>query len=789
MNRGIVLVVVFAFIVVAVVIIIIIIIASQRSKFFFFSFSYKRFYYLLHKFECSISNYLYRQQVFEYNILKVTLQSSNIMSFSVYLDDPDSVKNSSDTVDCPKNSLISEESMADKSIGVDKVCNNGQSILDIPSSNHTTAQQQHQQKINHQNQHHQHYQQQHHQYKYRQQQQDIALNFIPSKANTSSSSSSVASHFDMPNKGFDSFALPSASNSPATAATLAANNLYSMAFPYIQQKKISPTATNSVIAPNAPCLTDFSGLFHQQFGHIHQSDQIKTTLNCIMNAARSLTAVAEVASTLGTSVLPPIVPNYDLLQTPSAAAMNLAATIIGSSLITNHTPLLCNQSQDNNNLAGQSSTLFNDSSFNKFFSQTNQGLSVDNFLNDKNQLGRHNLANTTNRLLDSMNNIPNESSDSRIPKNFIKLDRQQASDRFSKDTKLNGLNLERNTSGLHLIGSKDLNAFDCSINGQHESENDLSTRLMDTFSSRSSNTFAEQASLKPTDSVKFQMPSGVCENLINSSVTPKKGNLHLVDCKFEQRYFRNVARQIDRSPSNQQQSSTNRTNNHSNVCLQHHHRSHRFMKSFRHSATNRLSRKYSSHSLVATSNISNECQNNSLVSKSTTNQEPKSSSNSSVDIVVDSDSDDIDYSHRLSPTTLCEEKQTNFIASTSANDANLIDDDKKFDQILFGSSKTKIKSMKMSSSSSSSIIVTENTTEDKAIKQRSATSLAKLSKSYNKRSRTFIDPMTEVPRLESWFRENSHPDAAKIERFTSYLNCLPYRSRFPQLEARNLVFW
>lgn len=58
-----------------------------------------------------------------------------------------------------------------------------------------------------------------------------------------------------------------------------------------------------------------------------------------------------------------------------------------------------------------------------------------------------------------------------------------------------------------------------------------------------------------------------------------------------------------------------------------------------------------------------------------------------------------------------------------------------------------------------------------------------------RRSRTFIDPMTEVPRLEHWFTMNTHPTHSQIVRYTEDLNQLQYRQKFPKLEPKNIQFW
>ncbi|XP_023245666.1 uncharacterized protein LOC106644744, partial [Copidosoma floridanum] len=58
-----------------------------------------------------------------------------------------------------------------------------------------------------------------------------------------------------------------------------------------------------------------------------------------------------------------------------------------------------------------------------------------------------------------------------------------------------------------------------------------------------------------------------------------------------------------------------------------------------------------------------------------------------------------------------------------------------------------------------------------------------------KRNRTFIDPVTEVPRLESWFTHNTHPSHALILKYTEELNRMAYRQKFPRLEPKNVQFW
>ena len=56
-----------------------------------------------------------------------------------------------------------------------------------------------------------------------------------------------------------------------------------------------------------------------------------------------------------------------------------------------------------------------------------------------------------------------------------------------------------------------------------------------------------------------------------------------------------------------------------------------------------------------------------------------------------------------------------------------------------------------------------------------------------KRNRTFIDPVSEVPRLEEWFILNTHPSHALIARYTDELNLLPYRQKVHLFSILNLT--
>ncbi|XP_064652363.1 homeobox protein dve-1-like isoform X2 [Lineus longissimus] len=58
-----------------------------------------------------------------------------------------------------------------------------------------------------------------------------------------------------------------------------------------------------------------------------------------------------------------------------------------------------------------------------------------------------------------------------------------------------------------------------------------------------------------------------------------------------------------------------------------------------------------------------------------------------------------------------------------------------------------------------------------------------------KRTRVFIDPLSEIPKLEKWFIEDTHPTAYMIEKYCDELNRSEYRQRFPKLEPKNVQLW
>ena len=61
--------------------------------------------------------------------------------------------------------------------------------------------------------------------------------------------------------------------------------------------------------------------------------------------------------------------------------------------------------------------------------------------------------------------------------------------------------------------------------------------------------------------------------------------------------------------------------------------------------------------------------------------------------------------------------------------------------------------------------------------------------SRKRRTRIFIDPVTEIPKLEEWFLLDTHPSAYMIDKFTELLNAGDYRRKFPKLEAKNIQLW
>lgn len=66
-------------------------------------------------------------------------------------------------------------------------------------------------------------------------------------------------------------------------------------------------------------------------------------------------------------------------------------------------------------------------------------------------------------------------------------------------------------------------------------------------------------------------------------------------------------------------------------------------------------------------------------------------------------------------------------------------------------------------------------TSPNALNQSGVCGLNLSSEERRKRNRTFIDPVTEVPKLEQWFAMNTHPSHNLILKYTEDLNRMPYR--------------
>ncbi|GAB1602987.1 uncharacterized protein LOC115215778 [Argonauta hians] len=58
-----------------------------------------------------------------------------------------------------------------------------------------------------------------------------------------------------------------------------------------------------------------------------------------------------------------------------------------------------------------------------------------------------------------------------------------------------------------------------------------------------------------------------------------------------------------------------------------------------------------------------------------------------------------------------------------------------------------------------------------------------------RRTRVFIDPLSEIPKLEKWFAEETHPSAYMIDKYCEELNQSEYRQKFPKLESKNVQLW
>lgn len=76
------------------------------------------------------------------------------------------------------------------------------------------------------------------------------------------------------------------------------------------------------------------------------------------------------------------------------------------------------------------------------------------------------------------------------------------------------------------------------------------------------------------------------------------------------------------------------------------------------------------------------------------------------------------------------------------------------------------------------------------LKPESIKSDCELSKAERqKRHRAFIDPVSEIPKLEQWFTKDTHPSHFVIEQICDDLNRGEFRSRYPKLSPKNIQLW
>lgn len=76
------------------------------------------------------------------------------------------------------------------------------------------------------------------------------------------------------------------------------------------------------------------------------------------------------------------------------------------------------------------------------------------------------------------------------------------------------------------------------------------------------------------------------------------------------------------------------------------------------------------------------------------------------------------------------------------------------------------------------------------VKSSMVKSECELSKSERqKRHRAFIDPVSEIPKLEQWFNKDTHPSHYVIEQICDDLNRGEFRSRYPKLSPKNIQLW
>lgn len=77
-----------------------------------------------------------------------------------------------------------------------------------------------------------------------------------------------------------------------------------------------------------------------------------------------------------------------------------------------------------------------------------------------------------------------------------------------------------------------------------------------------------------------------------------------------------------------------------------------------------------------------------------------------------------------------------------------------------------------------------------SVSQMSKSSPGQENSSHRKRrTRVFIDPLSEIPKLEKWFLDDTHPSSYMIDKYCEELNASEYRQKFPKLEPKNVQLW
>ena len=77
-----------------------------------------------------------------------------------------------------------------------------------------------------------------------------------------------------------------------------------------------------------------------------------------------------------------------------------------------------------------------------------------------------------------------------------------------------------------------------------------------------------------------------------------------------------------------------------------------------------------------------------------------------------------------------------------------------------------------------------------SVSQISKSSSGQENSSHRKRrTRVFIDPLSEIPKLEKWFLDDTHPSSYMIDKYCEELNSSEYRQKFPRLEPKNVQLW